>query len=173
VGSFSTKNPRKYEVIFTTPSPSQRIAAYFNFAGIIGRHATVTFHPIITTHIQGGRIRENANRLVQFPAPHPEIFSIVVRQINLVLAPVFDTYWLPWSQDYDIIVSGVVWETLIYQEQLSRSTRLRPLHQHNLLNDGQHDVVDDNDDDEDNDDDDDDDDDNDNNDLGDGEEDFN
>jgi len=143
VGSFSSKNSRKYEITFNIYG--QQIAAFFDFAGIVGRHATVTFHPVITTQLPGGRFRENANHLVPLAAPHPAFFAIVNRQFNAALQPVFDTYWLPWSQNYDIIVGGVVWETLIYQEQWSRSTVLQPLIQHNLLNDDQDDDDDDDD----------------------------
>ena len=49
--------------------------------------------------------------------------------------PVLDVYWMQWSHNYTIVVGGVIWETFTYQEQLSRSTTLRPVHQHNLLND--------------------------------------
>jgi hypothetical protein len=47
-----------------------------------------------------------------------------------------DTYWLAWDNDYYIVVGAIVWEVFINQEQLSRSTLLRPLDQHNLSNDG-------------------------------------
>lgn len=39
----------------------------------------------------------------------------------------------------------MIWETFINQEQLSRSTKLQPLDQHNLINDGQDDEGDDGD----------------------------
>jgi hypothetical protein len=42
VGSFSTKNPRKYEIAFTPPG-APRIMAYFDFCPYIPRYATVTF----------------------------------------------------------------------------------------------------------------------------------
>jgi hypothetical protein len=57
-------------------------------------------------------------------------------------------------------VGNVIWETFINQQQLSRSTVLKPLEHHNLLNDTLGDLQDDMDDDDDDDDDDDVDDDN-------------
>jgi hypothetical protein len=81
------------------------------------------------------------------PAPNHQLFSILNCTNNTILLPFFDSYWLPWSQDYNIMVDGEVWETFIYQEQLSRSTTLHPLSQHNLLNDNHDDDLgDDNDD---------------------------
>ena len=106
MGSFSTKNSGKYELVFNTPG--QRIVAFFDFVGAVGRHATITFHPVVTMEIQGGKHRENANRVFYFQAPHPAIFAIVNSTFNVVLQPAFDTYWLKWSQDYKIIVGGVV-----------------------------------------------------------------
>ena len=101
------------------------------------QHATITFHPVITTPLIGGRYRENADLQTILPAPNVGIFCITNQQVNAVLQPFFHIYWLQWSQDYDIVVYGVVWETFTNQEQLSRSTVLQPLHQHNLLNDDQ------------------------------------
>jgi hypothetical protein len=137
IGSFSTKNHRKYEVIFDAPGPNGnpiRLCAYFNFSGHIAL-ATVSFHPVLNTPIAAGGFRENGDQQVFMPAPNPILFRITNRILGIVLQPVFDMYWIHWSQDYDVIVGGLVWETFIYQEQLSRSTTLQPLNQHNLLND--------------------------------------
>jgi hypothetical protein len=142
VGSFSTKYQRKYEVIFNSPG-GHCIAAYFNFTGFIGQHATVSFHPTIVTPVIGGGFRENADQQIYLPAPHPILFCIINRTFNILLQPHLDIYLIQWSQDYDIVVGGLVWETFINQEQLSRSTILQPLDQHNLLNDGQDDDDDD------------------------------
>ena len=79
------------------------------------------------------------------PAPNPILFCLVNCTLGIVLQPLFDIYWIQWSQDYDVVVGGLVWETFIYQEQLSRSTILQPLNQHNLLNDGQQDFLEDDD----------------------------
>ena len=96
----------------------------------------------------GGGFRENANLQVMLPAPHPNVFSLV-NTLGIVLMPAVDVYWMPWSQNYTILVNGIIWETFIYQEQLSRSTTLHPLNQHNLLNDDLHDFPMDEDDEED------------------------
>lgn len=139
VGSFSTKNLQKYEVIFNLPG-NGRIAAYFCFNAVVARYATVTFHPVIFTQLQGGGFRENANLAIFSMAPNPLLFSIRNCTFNVFLAPFFETYWLQWSQDYDIFVDNVVWETFTHQEQFSHSTTLHPFSQHNLLNDNLWDV---------------------------------
>jgi len=74
------------------------------------------------------------------PAPDPVLFRIIDRTFGIILQPLIDTYWIRWSQDYDILVGGLIWETFIYQEQLSRSTKIHPRHQHNLLNDDSQDL---------------------------------
>ena len=142
---------------FNSPA-GNRIVAYFKFSGVVGQHATVTFHPAIHTQIQGNRFREHADRPVWAPAPNFALFSIRHRGTDINIMPFFDVYWLAWGHDYDIVVGGVVWETFIYQEQLSRCTGIHPRQQHNLLNDDLEDIQGDEDDDDDDDDGEDDDD---------------
>jgi hypothetical protein len=120
VESFSTKNHRKYEVIFNTPGPNEdRICAFFNFSGHIAQ-ATVSFHLVINTPIVAGGYRENANLQIFMLAPAPMLFRLANRTLGIDLQPVFDIYWMQWSQNYDVIVNGIIWETFIYQKQLSR-----------------------------------------------------
>jgi len=112
-------------------------------------------HPVIQTPIIAGGFRENADLHIFMPAPDPILFRVVNRTLGIILPPAFDIYWIQWSHNYDIVVGGLVWETFIYQEQLSRSTMFAPLNQHNLLNDDLQDIpVEDNNDDEDDEDDD-------------------
>jgi hypothetical protein len=92
------------------------------------------FHPTINTPTTGGGNRENATLQVLLQASLPQIFHILDLTPNTLLLPFRDTYWLAWSNDYYIVVGGIVWEVFINQEQLSRSTVLNPLNQHNLLN---------------------------------------
>jgi hypothetical protein len=139
IGSFSTKNSRKYEIAFTTPA-GHRVMAYIDFNPYFGKYAVITFHPIIFTPIQGGAFRENANKQIVLQAPHRDIFHIRNCSYNFIVPPWFDSYWLHWSYNFNIVVGGVIWETFINQEQLSRSTILRPLQHHNLLNDTQQDL---------------------------------
>jgi hypothetical protein len=83
---------------------------FFNFSSLVGRYATITFHSVSFTPISGGRFRENANLQVVLQVPHPAIFHILDLTINMVLQPFMDTYWLAWSNDYYIVLDGVVWE---------------------------------------------------------------
>jgi hypothetical protein len=136
-------------VAFNSLEDGNRIVAYFYFNGIVGRHAIVSFHLAIHTPIQGNRFRENADRHALIPAPNFALFSIRYRDSDVVLQPFFNLYWLAWGTDYDIVVGGEVWETFIYQEQLSRCTVIHPSQQHNLLNDGLEDIEDDEEDEED------------------------
>jgi hypothetical protein len=97
--------------------------------------ATVTFHSVIQTPIVGGGFRENADLQFIRPAPAPLLFCLVDHTLGIALVPVLDVYWMQWSHNYTIVVGEVIWETFTYQEQLSRSTTLHPVPQHNLLND--------------------------------------
>jgi hypothetical protein len=133
-GSFSVKNDRPLEFTWTTLHGA-RIGAHITRDPLNPHSATITFHPVVSIHIQGSWYDSCIMNMPQLLVPHPAEFRIQRAGLfqALVLGPQDPfSYRVYWPGRHTFIIGGIPWEDFVQQISMARQALVGPVESHNF-----------------------------------------